>query len=1069
MRFPRIVPLLVCVAVSTFPLLAQSPDGNINGLVSDPSSAAVVGAEIVAVNDVTGVQYTAKTNNDGIYVLPNLPPGPYRLQVSKIGFKTIIKPDIVLNVQDALSINFTLPIGAFHEIVTVEGGAPLINTESAAVSTVVDRQFAENLPMNGRSFQTLIYLTPGVVVTASNTADNGQFSVNGQRASSNYWMVDGVSANVGIGVSAASTPGNGIAGAIGSFSAMGGTNSLVSVDAMQEFRIQTSTYAPEFGRTPGGQISILTRSGTNQFHGTVFDYLRNDLLDANNWFNGYTNVPPLPKPKERQNDFGGTIGGPILKDRTFFFFSYEGLRLRLPQTSLTTVPDSNPADPYSRQYAIATIAPFLNGYPLPNGPEVLDANGDHTGMAQFNASYSNPATLDAYSLRVDHKLGDKIAFFGRYNYSPSEFVDRGGSSELSALSVVQPVHITVQTATFGVNWAGSSQIVNDLRVNYSRTNADSYYFMDSFGGAMPLVALPFPEGDTTQNSLFSMQIFSWSTGSTLNLGKSMDNTQRQTNLVDSLSLQRGSHSLKFGADFRRLTPSNTPPSYKQVVSFATVPVAETGVASGSVLAVNPVQFLFRNLGVFAQDTWRIQPRLTLTYGLRWDLDFVPSTLSGPQIPAIRGYDLDNLSQLSIAPIGTPPFKTTYGNVAPRLGLSYQLSQTPASQTVLRGGLGVFYDLLSSETGTVLGSLPPFGNFTFNSGQPFPWTPKQSAPPAISPAGSLANLASFNPNLKLPYTLEWNVALEQALGREQTISASYVGAAGKRLLQTTVAFFPPSNPNIQVADFIDNTATSGYNALQVQFQRRLSQGFQALASYAWSHSIDDGSAGSSSVSSNLGVPGKSIGNRGNSDFDVRHALSAGITYEAPVPRNALLNVLLHGWSLQNFVLARSAIPVDLSDPNFFAFDTGTITNIRPDLVPGQPFYLSGSQYPGGKALNPAAFTNPPIDPTTGNPLRQGDLGRNVLRAFGATQWDFSVHREFPIHDRLKLQFRAEMFNAVNHPNFGPPNAQLGASTFGLSTESLAQSLSNGSLGAGGFNPLYQIGGPRSIQFALKAIF
>src|ERR1700757_3485449 len=187
MRFPRFVPLFVCLTLNTLPLFAQSPNGNINGLVSDPSSAAVVGAEIVAVNDVTGVQYTSRTNNEGIYVLPNLPPGPYRVQVSKIGFKTLIKPDITLNVQDSLSINFTLLVGAFHEIVTVQGGAPLVNTENATVSTVVDRQFAENLPMNGRSFQSLIELTPGVVLTTSNASDGGQFSINGQRAASNYW------------------------------------------------------------------------------------------------------------------------------------------------------------------------------------------------------------------------------------------------------------------------------------------------------------------------------------------------------------------------------------------------------------------------------------------------------------------------------------------------------------------------------------------------------------------------------------------------------------------------------------------------------------------------------------------------------------------------------------------------------------------------------------------------------------------------------------------------------------------------------------------------------------------
>src|ERR1051325_1067540 len=264
------------------PLAAQSPTATVNGQIRDTSGAVVEGADIQLINENTGANYRTKTNGDGIYSIANVPPGSYRLQVSKTGFKTIIKPDIVLNVLDARAINFDLPVGATSESVTVDAGASLVNTESAAVSTVVDRQFAENLPMNGRSFQSLIQQTPGVVLTVNNGVDTGQFSINGQRANTNYWMVDGASANIGI--SSGVTAGSGAAGALGSSSVFGGTNSLVSVDAMQEFRIQTSTYAPEFGRTPGGQISIVTRSGTNQFHATAFDYLRNDVLDANDWF-----------------------------------------------------------------------------------------------------------------------------------------------------------------------------------------------------------------------------------------------------------------------------------------------------------------------------------------------------------------------------------------------------------------------------------------------------------------------------------------------------------------------------------------------------------------------------------------------------------------------------------------------------------------------------------------------------------------------------------------------------------------------------------------------------------------
>src|SRR5579862_8510511 len=485
MRFPYIVLLSACALTLALPLQAQSPNGVLNGLVVDPSNQVIVGADVVGVNDVTGVQYVTKTNGEGIYVLPSLPPGPYRLQVSKVGFKTLMKPDIVLNVQDALAINFTLPVGALSETVTVEGGASLVNTESAAVSTVVDRQFAENLPMNGRSFQTLIQLTPGVVVTPSSSVESGQFSVNGQRTASNYWMVDGVSANIGTGANG--IPGNGFGGAVGSFSALGGTNSLVSVDAMEEFRLQTSTYAPEFGRTPGAQISIVTRSGANQFHGTVFDYLRNDALDANNWFN--TSISPaIPKAMERQNDFGGTVSGPVVKDRTFFFFSYEGLRLQLPQTLDTTVPDVE-----ARQNAIPAMQPFLNAFPLPNGPNLGN------GMAPFNASFSDSSTLNAYSLRLDHKLNSRLNVFGRFDYSPSELISRGNGG---ALSLVSPSQITTQTTTIGVSLNAVPTVVDDLRFNYSRANASIYYYLDNFGGAVPLKTLPLPDPYNAQNAEF---------------------------------------------------------------------------------------------------------------------------------------------------------------------------------------------------------------------------------------------------------------------------------------------------------------------------------------------------------------------------------------------------------------------------------------------------------------------------------------------------------------------------------------------------------------------------------------
>ena len=359
---------------------------------------------------------------------------------------------------------------------------------------------------------------------------------------------------------------------------------------------------------------------------------------------------------------------------------------------------------------------------------------------------------------------------------------------------------------------------------------------------------------------------------------------------------------------------------------------------------------------------------------------------------------------------------------------------------------------------------------------FPLSSADAAPPPIVPpnASNGGTLFAIDPNLELPYTLQWNVAVEQALGKQQTLSVSYIGAAGRRLIQTANISSP--NPNLSAAQLITNAGTSDYNALQLQFQRRLSRGLQALASYSWSHSIDTASAGSIGSGSNaLSALNPSV-NRGPSDFDIRNAFSTGLTYDMPAPKgNAFAHAILRGWSTENIIQARSAPPVDVYYGSAFVqLSNGFVTNVRPDVVAGQPFYLYGPQYPGGKAFNPAAFTSPPLDPTTGLPVRQGNLPRNALRGFGLTQWDFAVHREFPIHESLKLQFRAEMFNVLNHPNFGPPVGNLGLPAalnpqFGQSTQMLGQSLAGGNVGSGAFDPLYQLGGPRSIQFALKLLF
>jgi hypothetical protein len=1064
----RVPALLLLLLLSSTPALrAQSTNASLTGRVTDPSHALIADAKVSATNTATNFRYETTTNSSGEYYLTNLPPGPYQIEIEKPGFKKLIKPDVTLHVQDAIELNFELTLGPTSETITVQAGAPLLNTESGTVSTLIDQTFVDNIPLNGRSFQTLIMLTPGVVVAATAFDDQGQFSVNGQRADANYFTVDGVSANFGVTGYAPLMQSAG--GALPALSALGGTNSLVSVDAMQEFRIQTSSFAPEFGRTPGGQISILTRSGTNSFHGTLFDYFRNDVLDANDWF---SNFHHLSKPQDRQNYFGGVVGGPVLKDKTFFFFSYEGLRLRQPSTQETVVPCDSTCQMFgnARAMAPAAMQPYLNAYPIPNGPELFEpctpnvngcpASGQQpTGLAQFNGSYSNPASLDAHSIRVDQVLSSRLNLFGRYNYSPSSTNQRGSFAP-GALSATQSLSFSVQTFTVGLTQIINQRISNDVRANYSNARVNIKYSLDDFGGAVPLPdSVLFPAGFSSANSGFQFLIVG---AGELLRGKDATDEQRQVNLVDNLSVTTGRHQLKFGVDYRWLSPFSNIFAYDQFVEFSGITAAPGGVLSGTAAfgeteAAQGNALLSHNIGLYAQDTWKITPRLTMTYGLRWDIN---PPLKGKNL-ANQPFTVEGLNApatMTLAPRGTPLYQTTYGNVAPRVGLAYQFSGIRNWEAVLRGGFGVFYDLGSGSLGGISNEFPYISIKGF-SNAPFPLSAQNAAPPTLTTNPPVSLIILADPHLKLPRTYQWNIALEQALGSSQSVSVTYVGALGRELLRATALY--QVNPEFPFVNLTENSATSDYHALQVKFQRRLSRGFQALASYTFSHSIDISST--DAAFAYLNTPG-AVANpnidRGDSDFDIRHSFTAGVTYDLPSPEsNKIARAALGGWSVDSFVFARTAPPVDLIGA--FSFTPGALFHSRPSVNPGVPLELYGSQYPGGKIFNKAAFTPPPSG-------QQGDFGRNVLRGFGATQVDLALQRQFHLTEKIGLSFRGEFFNFFNHPNFGSPNNSLTSPLFGQSTQTLASSLGSGGAN-GGFNPLYQIGGPRSIQLALKLQF
>jgi hypothetical protein len=1024
-------------------VLAQTESATLSGRVTDPSGASVVGAEVVLTNMSTNEEQRARTNGDGIYVFSGVQPGLYRVGAGSTGFKTLIKENLVLHTQDEVAENFSLSLGSVSESVSVSAEGNNINTADASVSTVVDRNFVDNMPLNGRSFQSLILLAPGAVTaTPQNGASqsaSGEFSVNGQRADANNFSVDGVSANNSPDPYGYSNAGS--TGGLPATTALGTTQALISVDALQEFKIQTSTYSAEYGRQPGAQISFQTRSGTNDWHGSAFEYLRNTVFDANNWFNDET-TPVTPKPAERQNDFGGTLGGPLGipwlysgKDRTFFFFSYEGLHLTQPQPGeVFDVPSTQ-----LREEAPVALQPVLNAFPMPNcttamSPQCVDP-GD--GLSPFFLNTSLPSNLDAISVRVDERVAPWLNLFFRYGSTSS-------SAETYAATWTEGLTTNTQSFTLGGESTLGSNTTNEFRLNYSPVHANAPNYLANYGGAVPVDLLALSGVDSSNGYLGFFLSFpgyhSFAfTGSSV--GK-----QDQWNIVETLTQKRGSHLLKAGIDYRRTgvtAQSNSP----QIEYFYT--------SSQSVVANSPRVFVnvpsrqypeFTNFSAFVQDEWRATRALSFSLGLRWELNPAPGVTSGPESRTIDG-DFNNPATLTLAPAGTPLYHTTHYNFAPRVGMAAMLRDTLGYQLVFRAGGGVFYDT-GQQLFQLFGSARSPGTgfdatYAASPANAFPLSASLwNIPPSVNPPYSTIYVTSQH--LQLPYTLQWNATLEQALGKSQSISLGYIGANGRRLLDQNT--YSPNNSVFSNIVVYQNGLTSSYNALQAQYKRTISRGLQALASYTWSHALDYESQDDGFY------PYK----YGNSDFDVRNNFTAALSYSLPSQVGShFTSVLVGHWGIDVRFTARSGFPVTLFGNTLIDPVTGLNTDSSLNLVPGQPIYIYGTQYPGGRSVNPAAFTLP-----QGTDL--GNAPRNFVRGFGETEINFAVRREFPVTERLHLQFRAEAFNLLNHPNFGYIDPYYGDALFGQATETLASSI-------GGLTSLYQQGGPRSFQFSLRLQF
>jgi len=1020
-RIAVLTPLLLFSLCATL-LRAQTTDATITGFITDQSKAVITGIKVDVINTDTNLHYVSTTNSEGSYTVTGLPPGDYKIQVEKPGFKAIVKPDVVLHVQDVIAINFTMAVGSVSESITVEGGAPLVNTESAAVSTVVDSKYVDNMPLNGRSFQDLILLTPGVVTQspqnniAAQLGETGEFTVNGQRAESNYYTVDGVSANLGAAPGVNMIAGSGASGSVASATALGTTQALVSVDDLQEFRVQSSTYSAEYGRNPGGQFAFETKSGTNKWHGTAYDYSRNGAVDADDWFNNYLDVK---QPALRQNDFGGTFGGPVDivglyngQDKTFFFVSYEGLRLVQPQAATVNyVPDAA-----LRANTAAPLQQVLNAFPMPNGLDVGN------GIAEFNSNWSNPSSINSGSVRVDHVVSGRLRLFFRFSDTWSSTAIRG-HGDFATPTEDNSSEYVLRTYTAGATSALTNRLSNEFRLNYSSNRVISNQVIDGFGGSVP-VNLAQLSGLSSNAGIAADFIYD---GYELGISQVPQAAlQRQWNLVDTIGFSSGRHQFKFGLDYRRLTPIATPLNPSIEYLYLSESSVETNVADFAVPeSFAPAYPLYTNFSAFAQDEWRLTPKLNVSLGLRWEINPAPGVTQGIKPYTVEG---SSPSIYTLAPQGTNLWRTTWKNVAPRLGANYVLRDNPAFGTVIRGGAGIFFD-----TGQQLGSLgfegPGYSTVSFFTSSPFP-LPLTEATPIITnpPTAPYGVVYGFPSNLQLPYTVQWNASVAQALGKSQALTVSFVGAHAAKLLeekQTDGATV--GNVNFTTLVFTQNGLTSDYSSLQLQFQRRLSLGLTALVSYTLSHCIDYGSQNYFFAYQ-----------RGDCDFDIRSNFSGAFSYDVPsVGRKGPLNIALSHWGLDDRFTARTAFPVTLQGTAATDPATGQYYYAGLNLVSGQPVYIYGVQCaavynnglpcPGGRAINPDAFSAP----TSG----LGNAPRNFLRGFGAWQMDLAVRRDFAVYERLKLQLRAEAFNLFNHPNFGYINSNFGQSTSQVADESV----------------------------------
>ena len=1058
---PWMLSLLILLLAAT--ALAQTT-AKILGTVTDQSGAAVVGAKITVKNTNLAIERTAETNASGYYEVVALPPGSYTVQVKMNGFETQVANNVTLEVSNNVAQNFGLKVASTSEVVTVEATAPIIDATTMTVGQTINQRTVQELPLNGRHFVDLALLIPGTVTAPQNgflTAPlrgQGAFAVNtaGMREDAVNWMVNGINLNDMVQNQVTFQP---------------------SINTVSEFKVDNSTYSAEYGRNAGAIVTIASRSGTNQFHGELYDYIRNNAFDARNAFNPRLSSTgaPLAQSAFKRNQFGGDIGGPIIKDKTFFFATYEGERHRqgLTTTSLVFTPaqlTQIAASPSATVKAIAALVPA--------------ANGTVGGQPAFLGSATAPVNIDQGTIDIQHNFSDSDRLHGYYVYQADLRQEPTQGANIPGFGDTREGHR--QVFTFGETHVFSSTIVNEVNLGVNRIHIlfspNNLIDPNSLGLA----------GVLGPKQAFMPTISIGGLGLTFGDERGFPQGRGDTTsvLADNLSYVRGRHSFKFGVEYRDFRNGNFNGDPGQLVfnnptNFINGKVDSSARNIGSVanrINVNSIDF-------YAMDSFKLKPFLTLELGMRYAWNMTPTEASGRFFNFVPGGATGSM----LVPV-SEPYAQSNKNFQPRIGFAWDVFHT--GKTVLRGGYA--YQVDEPITGIVTGLLnnnPAFviplsiaTQQTFATTQTLynSPTPASIAPIFVNPNFKDANVQSFNLNIQQQLTKSSSMMigyfgnkgthLENDINANQTAVLGQVGTGAtntnlpfQRLSPSSPAF--PNSPLAASFTERESGSNSIYNALWTSFTQKVSHGLQLNASYTYAHSIDDVSR------NNGGIQVQNSNNiflsRGSSDFDVRHRIVANAIYDLPFKGNRLVS----GWELAPIVSWQTGNPFNLVAFNSSSFNGvgSTIT-----LNASAPIHTSGNPL-GQWISNPNVLsvpctltsTSPTATPTcVPGTLTFGNVGRNSVYGPGFTNMDLALIKNTKISENLNLQMRADAFDVFNHPNYGQPGGSGGFLAASLQP-SFASNPGNqfttfSTIGSTRF-PTGDSGSARQLQFAVKLQF